>query len=498
VDATGLDPGQYYGQVEIDAPGADNSPQLSLIVLNVLPPGSDPGPIVQPAGMIFTGAALAESPGSQVITAANLTSAPLPLTVNVATLNGGNWLTVVPGQAIVAPGGVRRIVAQPTTGNLAPGVYQATVTLQFGGGVNRAVNLVFVVGSGGLPNPKARRHAQGACPSQLVPRFTSFASGVTVAAGWPTALSVNVVDDCGAPMLSGSVVAQFSNGDPPAVLTPAGDGTWFGTWQAAHAASAVNIKVTAQDPDRQLAGTVEIAGGVSTNPDPPVVNSGGVVSAASLTQQAPLAPGSLISIFGSHLSAGSNAAQTLPWPNDMGGTEVQIQGRFLPIMTATDGRIDAVLPYDLPVNTRLPLVVRRGSSLAVPQQITIAPAVPAIFTQDNSGSGQGLIFNQLDNSAPIHSGDTVVIQCTGLGAVTPAATAGTAAPASPPITATIPVGVNIGGIDAQVTGAILQPGLTGMYQVTAKVPANVQTGNAVQVFLTVAGQTSPGVTIAVQ
>src|SRR5260370_6151587 len=37
----------------LSAPGADNSPQLVTIVLQVLPAGQNPGPIVRPTGLIF-------------------------------------------------------------------------------------------------------------------------------------------------------------------------------------------------------------------------------------------------------------------------------------------------------------------------------------------------------------------------------------------------------------------------------------------------------------
>jgi uncharacterized protein (TIGR03437 family) len=184
---------------------------------------------------------------------------------------------------------------------------------------------------------------------------------------------------------------------------------------------------------------------------------------------------------------------------------VQVQGRFLPLMSARDGRIDAVLPYDLPLNTRLPLVVRRGTSLALPLQITVAPAVPAIFTRDATGAGQGMIYaNASDGSphlaapsSPAHAGDAVTIQCTGLGAVNPEALAGSAAPDAPAAAATTEVTVNIGGVETAVLSAVLQPGMTGVYQVSAKIPDNVA-GDAVPVFLKVAGQASPPVTISVQ
>ena len=51
VNQAGLAPGNYYGQVQISAGAADNTPQVVTVVLNVLAPGSDPGPADPPHGI---------------------------------------------------------------------------------------------------------------------------------------------------------------------------------------------------------------------------------------------------------------------------------------------------------------------------------------------------------------------------------------------------------------------------------------------------------------
>jgi uncharacterized protein (TIGR03437 family) len=59
-----------------------------------------------------------------------------------------------------------------------------------------------------------------------------------------------------------------------------------------------------------------------------------------------------------------------------------------------------------------------------------------------------------------------------------------------------PVKVTIGGVSAPVQLAGLTPGLVGVHQVNAVVPA-VQAGNQVPVVMTAAGQQSQPVTIAI-
>ena len=61
-----------------------------------------------------------------------------------------------------------------------------------------------------------------------------------------------------------------------------------------------------------------------------------------------------------------------------------------------------------------------------------------------------------------------------------------------------PVTVTIGGAAAQVAYHGLAPGYAGLYQVNAVVPSGITTGDAVPVALSVAGQTSPAVTMAVR
>ena len=135
----------------------------------------------------------------------------------------------------------------------------------------------------------------------------------------------------------------------------------------------------------------------------------------------------------------------------------------------------------------------------------MAAAQPAVFTVDQSGQGQGAIFRQrsgalalADSAAPAQAGDALIIYCTGLGTVDPPVVEGTAAPLSPLSSTKSPVTVMVGDKPAQVQFSGLIPGFAGLYQVNVVMPPGVAAGGAVPVALTVAGQTGPPVTIAVQ
>ena len=59
----------------------------------------------------------------------------------------------------------------------------------------------------------------------------------------------------------------------------------------------------------------------------------------------------MISIFGQQLAGGRAIADQAPIPTDLNGTEVLLGGRPLPLRYASDGQLNAQVPYDLAVDT---------------------------------------------------------------------------------------------------------------------------------------------------
>ena len=91
-----------------------------------------------------------------------------------------------------------------------------------------------------------------------------------------------------------------------------------------------------------------------------------------------------------------------------------------------------------------------------------------------------------------------MLYASGLGDVSPAVAAGSAAPSSPLSRTVLPVDLIIGGVRAEVAFAGLAPGFAGLYQVNAVVPSPVTPGDAVPVTIGVAGVSSPAVSMAVR
>jgi uncharacterized protein (TIGR03437 family) len=349
--------------------------------------------------------------------------------------------------------------------------------------------------------------ASSCTPAKLIPVFTQLGAGFQVSAGWPTPLEVTVVDDCGTRMATGSVVAGFSSGDPAIPLTSLHDGRWTGTWNP-HGASAIQVTITvdAQEAQPALHGSSQIGGGLAPNPTVPVVSPGGVVSAASNAAHEPIGPGSFIAIYGSGFNQAFHKSKTLPFPTTLAGTVVLIAGTPVPLYYTSQGQIGGIVPFNVPVNTTQQVLVSVNGAISVPEPVVLATAQPAIFTQNQSGTGLGAIQGYkphtstpflIDVQHPVSVGDTLVIYCTGLGPVDQAVTAGSASPSSPPAKTVNPVTVTVGGKNASVKFAGLAPGSV-VYQVNVVLPSGVAPGKNVPVVVSTAGLQSGPVTIVVK
>jgi adhesin/invasin len=506
---SGLAAGDYYGIVTI-SPTDGIHPAVSIsVVLNIIAPNTNVPPLVSPAGLVFLATA-GQALNSQSVGITDLASYSVGATLTSAQFP--TWLGVSQKSVVVNSGQTGFFAVSVDTSNLAAGVYQGSVSLAFTDTTTQVVDVVLVIAPGAAQSssarPKSPQPADGtSCtPTQLLPVFTSLSSGFSTPAAWPTAVVVNVVDDCASPVSAGVLTVAFGNGDPPLSLLSLGDGNWSSTWTPSHTESAFAVTATAQLQQPALQGMVQVSGQVPSNPQVPVVSPGGVVSAADYSSSPAL--GLLVSIFGSALSDSTAGAQSLPLPEQLGGTSVVLGGEELPLLFASGNQINFVVPYDLAPKTQYPLIVQRGTSISVPVTVTVMPADPAILSTNGSGSGQGHIYRVdasgnaalADAQNPAQAGQALVIYCAGLGAVTPTVPAGEGSPPAGPVSNTVAtVSVMIGGQPAHVLFSGLAPGFAGLYQVNAVVPSGVTAGDQVPVTLSVAGQNSiSSISMAVQ
>jgi uncharacterized protein (TIGR03437 family) len=391
-----------------------------------------------------------------------------------------------------------------------------TLQVQEDGSV-RTVNLLSVIAPVGAGDSKDGRGAFSCASDRLQVQYTSLREGFVARVGEGMTVEVKVADECGNLLLattgspSAQVKATPQNGDSDITLVHMGDGVWRGTWKPVRPVASTRLAVKAilsgsgSGGVRFQTGTAELSGAVvnQTGTQSPLLTAGGVVHAASLTGGVPVAPGSLVTLFGANMAEGTTQAQGLPLPENLNGTQVQLGDRSLPILYASDRQLNAQIPYDVPVDTQFQITVKRNGAIAVPETLTIAAAQPGIFTKSQTGSGQGAIVRQdgvtlAEPGRAATRGEVVIIYCSGLGPVNPPVQSGRPAPSSPLSVVTNPVAVTIGGQTAEVLFAGLSPGYSGLYQINARVPANAPLGDAVEVFIQSAGQRSSTVTMAIR
>ena len=240
-------------------------------------------------------------------------------------------------------------------------------------------------------------------------------------------------------------------------------------------------------------------------PAAPTINAGGAVNAASYATAAPLAPGSIVAVFGDFLPGAPSQASGLPLPTDLSGLSVQFGSVKAPLFYASTGQVNLQVPWELAAEATSPLAASLDAQTGAAQTVQFAPFSPGIFTMNAQGTGQGAIldsvFNRLvDGANPALPGTTILqIFCTGLGAVSNQPPSGSPAPASPSFaeTTTTPT-VTIGELPAKVLFSGLAPDYVGLYQVNAVVPAAVPAGSTVPVVISIGGVTSNTATIAAQ
>lgn len=202
----------------------------------------------------------------------------------------------------------------------------------------------------------------------------------------------------------------------------------------------------------------------------------------------PIAPGGLISIFGSKLSPASQASTTLPLPTILGDSCLTVNGLPVPVLFVSDGQINAQLPAQ--AVGRVSLVLRTPGGVSDSFLLTVAPGAPSVFRSGSDGSRNDLpTIIRADNgllvtgSNPVRQDGRVVIYLTGLGATSPQVADGTAAPLSPLAqVVTVPT-VTIGGVGGRVEFAGLTPGSVGVYQINVYVPPNTPTGLSVPLVI---------------
>jgi uncharacterized protein (TIGR03437 family) len=237
----------------------------------------------------------------------------------------------------------------------------------------------------------------------------------------------------------------------------------------------------------------------------PVIQLNGVVNSASLAP-GPIAPGELLTIFGSNLGPSGGAGVQLTADGthvatSLAGVRVLFDGIAAPMLYASDRQLNIVAPFELAQRKNTSIQVEVNGVVSDSQSAAVAASAPALFTYFGTGAGRAVALNEdgSTNSDLLASvpGGILVLYGTGAGQTVAPGENGriTGSDLPKPV---LPVSVSIGGRTAQVLYAGNAPGLvSGVLQVNVRVPDSLS--GRQPVILTVGGvQSQAEVNVAVQ
>ena len=479
VNPTGLAAGQYTGTVVLTPAGTGG--QLGVpVTLNV---SSTALLNISPGALLFTfpPGGLQSSQQSLAITSTDPAN-QLNFAVAVSK-NPGNSARSIGQTAGTTPATVT-VTFSPT--GFGPGTYNGSILVTAVGGGSQTVPVMVTVGGSTLSaSPATLSFTQVAGGPAPQPQSVAVSSGIT---------NVSFTALADSPWLS---VAPAS-GSTPANLSVSVNG-------ATLAAGTYTGTVTMTAPGASGGPQVVTVTLTVTNPNA-AGNLSKILNAASYTGTA-ISPGEILYLGGTGIGPTAPASFSLTSsntvPTTVGATQVLFDGLPAPVLYASSGQVNAIVPYEVAGKPSTSIQVAYQGTLSNAIVMQLAGAVPGIFTANASGTGPGAILNQNFSvnspSNPAAKGSIVQIFGTGEGQTSPPGMTGSVngsilrTPQQQPVTATV------GGQPATVQYAGSAPGLiAGVFQVNVTIPPNAPSGNVPVVITFGASSTQAGVTVAVQ
>jgi uncharacterized protein (TIGR03437 family) len=225
----------------------------------------------------------------------------------------------------------------------------------------------------------------------------------------------------------------------------------------------------------------------------PYVAPTGVENGAGSTPVAAVAPGSVVSVFGANLAAGTSVGPASPLPQTLGGVTAMIGQQFMPLFFVSPGQINFQLPDGVALGAQTLTITPQGQP-NVQVSFNVVRNAPGLFQQSINGQAFALAYHAdgsaITAAAPAQVGETITIYGTGFGPTDPARLEGFALPVSPVYNIVDAVTVSAGSVTGPATAAFAVAGSVGVDAVQFAITDPATSGTNASVSVTINGQAS--------
>ncbi len=206
------------------------------------------------------------------------------------------------------------------------------------------------------------------------------------------------------------------------------------------------------------------------------IGSSAVVDAAQF--KSPVAPGSIVSIFGEGLGPWKGLAVGLQ-PNgsrlktESNGVSITVNGIPCPLFYVSFRQVNCQMPFEVAGQARVSLAATFAGVTSLTEFARIAPVAPGLFQGAIANAVSGRVITE---ALPARPGDYLVFYMTGLGQVDGGGTTGQVVTGPQRVSAGFRAQVNWKDVPADYAG--LTPGFVGLYQVNIRLPGDLPPGTA--------------------
>ncbi len=509
VDPTGLTGGtKCSGLISMSAASGVRSATVTLTVTS----GLSASLTFNVSQLSFDAVAGGANPAAQTLTVAAQTSTSATAQLAALSCPSSNWLALAP---------TGNFTASPTSTNFTVSVNQSGLAAG-----TTCTGVISMVSSAGTQTLSVTMSVTPPPAPSISATPTTMA--FTYAAGDPSPVPQLVTISSGGAVGTFSVVSNVSwlQISPTCPVTAPCVTPNNGTFNLTVTADPTGLNAgTTYHGAIAIAGTGQSAGTNNVNvsfavsaPAPAITL---VTNAASFVT-GPVAPGEMISIFGSadapigpatavSLNSSNCPAPCTDVPTTMGGVQVTFQpgGVAAPITYVSRTQINCMVPYEILGGGAIKVEVKYLGQKSNAQTLQYAATQPGIFTSLGTGTGlaavqqydlQGNYQGQNSSSNPAKAGWYLTFYATGEGIIPSPAVTGRVTSGANVVPLLGPPTVLIDNLPAAVPYFAEASGLvSGLMQVNAIVPAGVHTGQAVALTLLMNGTSSQaGVVIYTQ